>query len=242
MDLLQIRRKFVQLSGRYDLVVDATDYADNGADFFINAGQMYLDRLGTHTKSQARYWGTLSAGDYYLNITRARAVKRIWVSTTDQKWEVVKKDIVSIKNYYDKPPADLDDGRPLYYAPTVLRNIPEESDKIIIDDFGGTSTDEIVDEHYLYHGIVLYPPADETYRAEVWGLFYTNELSGDDDESWWSVVHPIALVMGAMREMEAMYRNTEGVKDWERAVLAEIIGLDKDLVEEDIAAIDQIEG
>ena len=40
MNLLQIRTKFVQLSGRYDLVVDAAggDYSDNGADFFINAG------------------------------------------------------------------------------------------------------------------------------------------------------------------------------------------------------------
>lgn len=243
MDLVNLRQKFVELSGRYDLVVDTTDWADSGADFFINAGQNHLDRLFKHKKSEARAFGTLGIGGYYFNITRARAVKNVWVSTTSTKYELEKKSIQEIKGFFTKPPADIDTGRPIYYSPTVLRNVPEESDQIIVDSFGGTATDTIANtEHYIYHGILAYPPADVAYEIEIWGLFYTNELLADDDESWWSVIHPHTLIMASMRAVEQSYRNTQGVKDMDMAIGSEVVGMDKDMVEEEIAEFDQIEG
>ena len=33
MNLLEIRTKWIDTSGRYDLVEDVTDYVDNGANF-----------------------------------------------------------------------------------------------------------------------------------------------------------------------------------------------------------------
>ena len=51
MNLLQIRQKFRTLSGRHDLV--ESDGSDNGADFYINAGQRHLDRLDETQKSPA---------------------------------------------------------------------------------------------------------------------------------------------------------------------------------------------
>ncbi len=242
MDLVTLRQKFIELSGRYDLVVNTTDWADNGADFFINAGQDHLDRLFKHKKSEARAFGTLSIGGYFFNITRARAVKNVWVSTTSAKYELEKKTIQQIKGFFASPPADIDTGRPLYYSPTVIRNVPEENDQIIIDSFGGTATDTVSVEHYTFHGILAYPPANEEYEIEVWGLFYTNELLVDADESWWSVIHPHTLILSAMRSVEQTYRNTQGVKDMDFAILAEVTGMDKDMVEEDVAEFDQIEG
>ncbi len=44
MTLLQVRTNFITDSGRNDLVVDLTDYADRGANRFINAGQRCLAR------------------------------------------------------------------------------------------------------------------------------------------------------------------------------------------------------
>ena len=51
MNLLQIRTKFRDISGRFDLV--NSDYSDNGADFYINEGRKFLDRLGEVQKSWA---------------------------------------------------------------------------------------------------------------------------------------------------------------------------------------------
>ena len=39
MNLDQFRQYFVLQSGRYDLVVDTVTFANNGANFFINALQ-----------------------------------------------------------------------------------------------------------------------------------------------------------------------------------------------------------
>jgi len=41
------RKKFVTDSGRYDLVVDTTTWADNGADFFLESGEKYLNHFLT---------------------------------------------------------------------------------------------------------------------------------------------------------------------------------------------------
>ena len=48
MSLLSIRQQVVDKSGRTDLVTDLTDYADSGADWYIQAGQRWLDnRIST---------------------------------------------------------------------------------------------------------------------------------------------------------------------------------------------------
>ncbi|RLI52540.1 MAG: hypothetical protein DRP09_17690, partial [Candidatus Thorarchaeota archaeon] len=93
-----------------------------------------------------------------------------------------------------------------------------------------------------YNGIIFWPPADKEYVIETWGLFYSPELEDDDHESYWSVTNPLVLIMAALREIEVFNRNTEGVKDWELAIRSEVSGIGKDLVEEDIAEHDQMEG
>ena len=49
MNLGEIRAAFVKRSGRFDLVVagatPSEEGADSGADFYINSGQRFLDRL-----------------------------------------------------------------------------------------------------------------------------------------------------------------------------------------------------
>jgi len=86
------------------------------------------------------------------------------------------------------------------------------------------------------------PPTDETVVVEVQGLFYTEKLRADNDESFWSVMHEDLLIMAALRSLEVFYRNTEGRKDWEAAIKDEVSRLGMDAVEEDIAGVDQIEG
>jgi len=54
-------------------------------------------------------------------------------------------------------------------------------------------------------------------------------------------VHPDVLIMAAMRHVEIVNRNTQGVRDWDGSIAAAVIGIGKDLVEEEIAEVTQIE-
>ena len=56
MNLIQIREKFRDLSGRYDLV---DDDATGTADFLINSGSKFLDRLAEVQKTTATYYKLL---------------------------------------------------------------------------------------------------------------------------------------------------------------------------------------
>jgi len=242
MTLLAVRTQFVKRSGRYDLVTDATSFADNGADFFINAGQKFLDRLETHKKSFSTYYESITAGDWYSIFQNCRSIKEVWISNSSgEKWKLTKTDFDVLRAAYAEDPANLTQGDPLYYSPIYLRTSPETANEITIDQFGSTEY-TVAADHYEYNGIVFMPPAQETYTLEVKGLFYHPALSLDADTNYWTEVQSIVLVMAAMRAVEVLYRNTEGVKDWENAIKAELFGLGLDMIEEDIAEVNEMEG
>lgn len=244
MNLLQIRTEFVRRSGRYDLVVDAVSFVDNGANFYINAGQRFLDRLETVPKSWGRYFKSVATGVNYITFPYCRAIKECWAMTSTERKQLGKVDIDDLRNYYNEPVASLTQGEPAYYAPAVIRVIPE-SDRLAPGEFAGLTgySDALMfTAHYAYNGVVFYPPPDGTYVIEVWGLFYSPELSTDLQTSFWSDVHPEILLMAAMHQLEIMYRNTEGANDWLAAINLEVAGLGKDFVEENISDVDQMEG
>ena len=243
MNLLQIRTEFIRRSGRYDLVVDSTTWADNGANFYLNSGQRFLDRMDTLAKSTGRYFRQVAAGRNYVVFPYCRAITECWAMTTSERVKLRKIDIAELRTYYNTPVSSLTTGQPLYYAPAVLRVIPE-SDRLAIGEFEGIIdfSDVMFDQHYEYNGVIFYPPPDGTYVIETWGLFYSPELLNDTDESFWSVVHPEVLLMAAMYQLEVMYRNTEGANDWMRAIEMAVMGLGKDYVDEQIAETNQMEG
>jgi len=243
MNLLQVRTEFIRRSGRYDLVVDTTSWADNGADFYLNAGQRFIDRMDTLPKSTGRYFRQVLAGRNYVTFPYCRAITGCWAMTTSERSKLRKIDMEDLRSYYNKPVGSITTGQPLYYAPTVLRVIPE-SDRLAIGEFEGMIdfSDVMFDRHYEYNGVIFYPPPDETYVIETWGLFYSPELVNDTDESFWTVVHPEVLLMAGMYQLEVMYRNTEGANDWLRSIELAVTGLGKDFVEEHIAEVDQMEG
>jgi hypothetical protein len=46
--------------------------------------------------------------------------------------------------------------------------------------------------------------------------------------------------MAAMRMVEVVNRNSQGVSDWDMAIASAVSGIGKDLVEEEIAEVTQI--
>lgn len=240
MTLTEIRALFEDRSGRSDLVTSLG--ANNGADFFIQSGQRTLDRLLEVDKSWARKYATLAIGDYYAIFKGCRAVKEVWLSTSEGRVRLEKLSQTEMRllNYEDAPD-EVTSGDTIRYCLISLRTYPDD-DKVNIDYLYDHQLEDDATEDYEYKGIIISPPTDVAAELEVFGLFYQPKLEEDADKNYWSVNHPEILLMAALYQLEVSYRNTEGAKDWMNAIRLELDGLEKDLIEEEIADVTQIEG
>lgn len=246
MNLLQVRETFVKRSGRFDLVTDTTGWTDNGANFFINAAQKHLDGLTIDKKRFASTYVEVEQGQISATFQRCRAIRDVWLlyvdsSGDDARTELEKIDYDALRKEYGKPFGDVDEGTPLYFHPANLRLHPEDADMTDIPAKMKYIEQMLIPGHD-YNGVIIAPPPDQDVVLEVFGKFFSHELSEDTDESFWSVVHEFLLVIAAMRQVEVFNRNSEGVKDWDAAIAAELRGIDFDTVEEEIAQMDQMEG
>ena len=232
MNLSELHDEFEFLSGRKDL-------SDARKTFFINSGQRYLDRLDTLRHSIGKVYRTVNANDWYLTFENCRAIEAVYVADDEERWQLTKKELGWLMLEYDEPIADLDTGEPEYYATPIIRNVPLDA-RSTLSRFVG-ETVQVDHKHFGYNGVIFMPPTDEELVVEIQGLFYSEKLSVDSDESEWSVTYPDLLLMAAFRALEVFYRNTEGVNDWTNAINMEIVTLGMDLVEEDVTSINQIE-
>jgi len=248
MDLLDIRKAFVQASGRFDLVVDTTHYVNNsaniGADFFINAGLRLLDSLEGSMPSS--YRKDISAGDYKLTFKYARAIDRVDIMNADGRKTLTPVRLETLRETYPLDPDKIGRGTPLMYAPMKGFLSPEQK-SLTLANF---STEFTYDHYgvifgasrYQYNGILFMPPADTTYTVTVWGWFF-NALEEDDDVCWWSENYPEVVIMAAQCVVEMFYRNSSGVADWMSAITQYLRGVDIDRVREEISiAGNQIKG
>lgn len=237
MNLGEVREKFVKFSGRYDLV--NTDDSDNGADFFINAGQRFLDRRIDFRKGDGSYFEGLSADVWYLKLTGCRSLEKVFINTSEERWELVRKDLLWLYNKYSDLISGTDSGDPLHWAPARLRGL-DITDKTSLGSFFSYVLAEAGNEDY--QGLVILPPPDESVVVELMGKFYSPELSADSSESYWSVNFPETLINAALYRLEISYRNSDGARDWLAAIDIDLMDIDKDGVQEDTANVDQLEG
>lgn len=239
MNLLQVRRKFRELSGRADLVDDTG--ADTGADFFINEGRKYLDRKDETQKSWASCFKIINTGQFSVSFPYCRAIKEIWIATVTERWQLEKKRLQDlIAGYLTGLPSSRSNGAPEFYSPCVSRYVPEDSSVITLAAFIGF-VDTPAGNAHEYNSILLSTPVDQQMMIEIKGLFYSAELVADTDVNYWSEVHPMLLIQAAIRETEAANRNTQGIKDWNEVISTTMQQLGMDLVEEMIAEADQME-
>ena len=222
MTLAEVRKLFVDTTGRFDLVVDTVNYVDNGADHFIQRGQDFLDRLpfaGKH--GEATLETTLSAGGYLIESPAIRAVKQIYVEGSEGIRYLTKMLIGPLREYYgdiDGFP-NLDTGTPVHFATTSVRKVGAV-----------TANNEI------NRGVFILPPVAVDTKVVIQGLFDSAPLVDDNDVSYWSIEHPNILMLAAWYELELYYRNRTGAQEHLEAIQQHLQGLDFDEVEEDIAA------
>jgi len=241
MNLLEVRTQARALSGRFDLINE--DGSDNGFDFHLNQGMKWLDRKVFHQKSAGRVFRLIEADGYFVSFPYCRSIKEVWVATTTTRTQLEKMTIQDFRVAYPEPWGAVGTGTPLYYTPAYLRSVPETNAETVggMDAIVGY-TDIMVGDNYEYNGVLLAPKADQQLHVEVWGYFYTEPLLAETDQNYWSVQHPDILIMGALRQVEVFYRNTQGRLDWENAINEMLFDVDKDMVEEGISEVDQMEG
>lgn len=237
MTLLEIRQKFVESSGRYDLVVDTTSWADNGADWFIRAGQRYLDRKLETGNARARFFGTLKAGQHTLRIPTARVIEKVFRITSEGKFQIPEATTDSMRRLLNELAEQGETSAPSYYTPTPIRIAPDSDFSNIRGDYA-TVTYE--DDNFT--GVFFGAIADADYGLEIEGLYYSKTLSQDVHKSFWSEQHPEILVMAAFMSMERFYRNFEGSKEARAQVEDLVQQLDFDYVAQEIVNISVLEG
>ncbi len=239
MNLLEVRKMFVKLSGRYDLVIDTTDWVDDGANFFLQAGQNMIEKLvGDLPESEGRIWNTISADAYYLGFqSRSRAIFQVWVNDSESRIELEKVSWGEMKELYSSSISSVSTGFPRYFCPAKLREI-DATGKNVIGIFSNFSLPVSSD----FRGILIMPPADKDYDLEILGKFLQPELDTDLLENFWTLIYPELLIRAAMYQNELMYRGKESTGKLLNSLMLEISEIEKDGIEETIHGVDQIEG
>lgn len=239
MNLMEFRKLFRQLSGRHDLVEDDGSDAGRGLGTFINEGRKFLDRLDETQKSWGVVFADLALGEVYVTIRQCRAIKEVWAaSATEGRWQLEKSDLQDLMDeYLMSLPAEMDSGTPLYYSPAITRVVPSSDAPASFEQFMGY----VAVPGHDYNAVLVNCPTSEAITLIVNGLFYSDALTDDTDENYWSAEHPLLLYMSTMRQIEVINRSTQGVNDWTNAILVEMKQLGMDLVEELIAEVTQID-
>lgn len=232
MTLLEIRTKFIELSGRYDLITDTESYQDNGADFLIVSGQRWLDRTFEVLKSTANFYASLAQDSWYLLIPECRTIKYVWATYSSGAVGELKN--LPLERLLNRGSGS---GCPHFYTPCSIRTQPEVPGQSTIRP--GTI---VIEDNFPYNAVAFDVPFSEAVSIQVQGLFYQSPLVNDTDYNFWSTQHPWILVLAAMRAMEVAQRNRAGVEDWETAIRSEMLGLEYDHVDQIAHPIRQMEG
>ena len=236
MNLLELRTKLIEMSGRYDLITDTESYQDKGANFLIAAGQRWLDRTFEILKSSANFYATLEIGSTYLLVPECRVIVHVWA--TYQNGAIDKLKALSLERMrHCFAPYTATAGCPHFYAPCAIRTQPETPGQLTVPP-----STLVLEDNFPYNAIVFSVPFQEQVSLEVNGYFYHAQLVNDTDTNFWSTEHPFVLVLAALRSMEIAQRNREGVADWETAIRSEMLGLEYDFVDQVSRPIRQMEG
>lgn len=204
MNLLQIRQLFIEASGRNDLVVNLTAYADAGANAFINMGQRYLDeKQEVHGINDYTTEIEAEIGDTEVEVPLCRAVEKVVVITSDGSYELPKKR----QDEFIRYTTPTDSSIPLFCCVSYGQ--------------GGTTGTKVIS---------LSSPLSEDCTVRVKGKFWSPTLTTDISTSFWSEMYPTALIYAACLKLETFYRNMSGVKKWQELIDAELMNLDHDEV------------
>ena len=211
MSLLDIRRQFIEDSGRHDLVVDLVAYVDQGANRFIRAGQRFLDgRLSSGAVRSVKETFTLVAGEG---------------SIADPFFASVKA--VTKALLYDS------DG----YVRTLSKKESATDQQFITAEM----QIESVPQYFVFgirdETLYLAPSASRDLTLHIETVQYSDALTDNTDENWWTRNYPDVLTKAALYWLEVTYRNREGAADWLSSLEQDIFNIEASFVEQEMADV-----
>lgn len=228
MRLKDFRETFRTVTGRYDLVTSAG--ADNGLDFFVNAGQRLLDRLVPQLDFMQSRFVNLTNGDFYVKLTRNRAVQSVWIADSSEFCELKKRSTQWMRqNYYEMFIDDVSNqsfgthtktnetGTPAYYA--IQRIGPEPTQNSLTTTTYKGAKDVAVGDYYTHKIVIIGPGTDASRTLRIDGWFYSPTVENDNDRSFWLDMAPETLIKAVNYQIESIQHANESRS---RAMLAEI--------------------
>lgn len=218
MTLKEVRTQFINLSGRFDLVVDTINYVDNGANFFINSGIKYIESLPEAPVREQTFAISAEAGDYQAVVPNLRSIKRLWTYAPDGGVIFLERETLEgmLERLDDEVSlAEVAQDLPAFFA------LDERQSKL--------------DENTVWGAMVLFmPPFNASYTLQVDGIFYSAELADDLESNYWTSQHPDLVVLGAMFQLETYHRNRQGSADYRAAISERLQNIDFGRVHEEV--------
>ncbi len=244
MTLSDVRIDFIKASLRYDLVAsgDISANVDAGANYFLNAGQKFLDVKSRHPKSSRKHMTSIASGEYSLEVKDLLSVERLTFITSEGRRDITSK-VKTIQDLRILAPALITDwipGTPSSWAMNVIGLAPEQKAETS-STFLASGVLDYDDVHFSddheWRGILFYPPVDQTYTIELVGKFYSAVLTADATVTYWTEVHPEMLVIAGLYALERTLKNTTAMKDHLNALEPMLQLLDVTEVESELAGI-----
>lgn len=191
-DLQEMRERFVIVTNRYDLVdlsgpVTLPNNADNGANRYINAGSLRLDRMLSQVLPYRTKSVAISATNSSVSVAGLIDLESLTIiDGSSDRVDITKKWNTRQQFYHDEAaenPATTTPGKPSEWTIDALSDI----------DVART------------HTIAFRPVSDDSYTLEVYGKFQTDTLTNNTDVNYWSVNYPEALALAAAYELALGY-------------------------------------
>lgn len=242
--LFELRKQFVQMTGRYDLIVNG-DLALNknaGANRFLNMGQRWLDIHARHTKSLEHVYGLLEADEFLLTLDNIMNVEKVFVVDEDEgaRFTFDNEDIYTPADFrlaYPELISTWTTGTP----EALAIGIAGVSGPVLTTTAACFSTEGLADYDELVFGnsyqktaLLFYPKADADYTVDVIARTYSRKLFYDYDYSFWTTAWPEVLCLASAMCAEKFMKNTTGVRDYMAALEPYLNQLDNTLVEQEM--------
>lgn len=236
MNLAELRRAFVERSGRYDLVSETG--TDMGANFFIQSGQRFLDRRADIRAAQeAVAVADAPAGRSFIEVPNCWLIQKVsFLEDLGSDWHELQR--LSTRGPRRYMLANW--GQPRYYTVSTRRHTPSH-DKLTADMVNiPADAFTLGDWGLLSIFLELLPRPAMNGTLEVKGRFYSTPLVDDPDTSYWSEAHPEVLLKAALYQLETFYRNTEGANDWLASIQMDLVDIEQLEIFQDIEGRDEM--
>lgn len=235
--LASIRKKLVEISGRYDLVVDAEagDWSDNGADYFLRSASRWLDRKFPYNKQYAWVYKTLESGNMLVTFDNARYVKSVRICQDGELYYVPQ---IAYHKRFEQFDTESSDTNNRVWSPAYIEVADGEieADYEESGPFGVKGTEELVfaPESYPLSGILISPPPTTDIVVQVLGSWYSKFLEHDTDVNYWTKEHPELIVRAAMMQLAVdTNRNAQERAEFEESLTSDLWEIYRDFISEE---------